>query len=56
MAALLTRMPLEDTDSPGGENWVITVRSAEEFQDGSEGSGGPCRAGDEVICCCCGGP
>ena len=53
---LIDRMPLEDTESPGGENWVIAVRSVEESQDGSEGSGGPCGTGGEGIYCCYGGP
>ena len=49
-------LPLEDTDSPGGENRVITARSVEKSQDGSEGTSRPRGAGGESICCCCGGP
>ena len=53
---ILYKTPLKDTYSPGGENSDITARSVEEFQDRAEGTGGPCGAGGESICCCCGGP
>ena len=47
----LYRIPFEDTNSPGRQNWVITARSFENFQDESDGTGGPCGAGGADICC-----
>ena len=51
LVKLLDRMPLEDSDLPGRENCVVTVRSVEEFQDESEGIRGLCGVGGEGICC-----
>ena len=50
---LLDTILLKDTDSPGGQNWVITARSVEKLQDESGGTGGPCGAGGVGICCPC---
>ena len=48
---LLDTIPLKDTDSPGGQNWVITAQSVEKLQDESEGIDGPCGAGAVSIYC-----
>ena len=53
LAELLDTDPLKSTDSPGGKNWVITVRSAEKLQDESEGDGVPCGDGGVGIRCPC---
>ena len=45
LAEILNTNPLKSTDSPGGQNWVITARSVDKLQDESEGAGGPCGAG-----------
>ena len=42
LTELLNTNPLISTDSPGGQNWVITALLAEKLQDESEGVGLPC--------------
>ena len=56
LVKLLDRITLHDSDSPWGENRIITGESVEEFQDESAGTDGLCEAGGEIICCCCAGP
>ena len=53
LAELLDTNPIKSTDSPGGQNWVITARSVEKLQDESEGAGVPCGAGGVGIRCPC---
>ena len=53
LAELLDTNPLQSTDSPEGQNWVITARSVEKLQDESEDAGVPCGAGGVGIRCLC---